>query len=392
MGRYKCAYNCGSSSDSDVKFFKFPLYNSRKLKKWLTNMKWKDWTPSRFSVLCINHFEERFIDRTGKSVKLLKDAVPTIFSPPDGTETRTASTGQESTEDQPTASKASQTSPPKPPMAARATAKRRVQHKQPEQQTNRSIQNKEPDQTEEPAGDKDPKKSDRWRIIVDEGLMKIESFPHFFHGDYCVPQNIQWAPDDSVCTESEDPEKVIEVNEPWQWLGLDVRGPLPPTLNGHRYILTVTDYFSKWVEAVPMQMCLPSHVAQHVVDIIGHFGYPLRFLSRLPHDIVHKINRELKDQLKVSVLLVVHHQQTGTADLITQQLIDRMVSDLIEEHAADWDVFLPAKVFSLCFKEHSKTKKMPFSVLCCKGLEPIKSPRGLSYAYSKIRESTFVVR
>lgn len=35
---------------------------------------------------------------------------------------------------------------------------------------------------------KDPKKSEKWRIIVDEGLLKIESFPHFFHGDYCVPQ------------------------------------------------------------------------------------------------------------------------------------------------------------------------------------------------------------
>jgi len=56
---------------------------------------------------------------------------------------------------------------------------------------------------------------------------------------------------------------------------------------------------------------------------------------------------------------------------------NRMVSDLIEEHAADWDVYLPAKVFSLCFKEHSKTQQRPFSVLCCKGLEPVQSPRGL---------------
>ena len=36
--------------------------------------------------------------------------------------------------------------------------------------------------------DKDPQKAEKWRVIVDEGLMKIESFPHFFHGDYCVPQ------------------------------------------------------------------------------------------------------------------------------------------------------------------------------------------------------------
>lgn len=58
-------------------------------------------------------------------------------------------------------------------------------------------------------------------------------------------------------------------------------------------------------------------------------------------------------------------------------LPNRMVSDLIEEHAPDWDVYLPAKVFSLCFKEHSKTKERPFSVLCCKGPEPVHSPRGL---------------
>ncbi|XP_044037011.1 uncharacterized protein zgc:153292 isoform X2 [Siniperca chuatsi] len=372
MGRYKCAYHCENSSDSDVKFFKFPLYNPRKLKKWLINMKWKDWTPSRFSVLCINHFEEQYIDRTGKCVKLKENAVPTIFSSPDDTQKRKASINPRSKKYKPPGVKASQTSP------APATAKR-------------SVQNKEPSHPEEePAGDKDPKKSDKWRIIVDEGLMKIESFPHFFHGDYCVPRDIQWAPDDN--TECEDPENVIEVKEPWQWLGLDVRGPLPQTVNGHKYILTVTDYHSKWVEAVPMQSCLPSHVAKHIVDIIAHFGYPLRILSRLPHDIVHKINRELKDQLKVTIALVVYHQQTGTADLITQQLIDRMVSDLIEEHAADWDVYLPAKVFSLCFKEHSKTKERPFSMLCCKGLEPVQSPRGLNYSYSKIRESAFVVR
>lgn len=56
------------------------MYNPRRLKKWLVNMKWEDWTPDRFSVLCINHFEEQYIDRTGKYVKLREDAVPTIFA------------------------------------------------------------------------------------------------------------------------------------------------------------------------------------------------------------------------------------------------------------------------------------------------------------------------
>ncbi|XP_047426842.1 uncharacterized protein zgc:153292 isoform X2 [Mugil cephalus] len=308
MGRYKCAFNCENSNDADVKFFKFPLYNPRKLKKWLINMKWKDWTPTRFSVLCINHFEEQYIDRTGKCVKLKEDAVPTIFPITDNAQKK-APVNPRRKRHKALADKASEKDSPQSTAATPTTAKH-------------STQNKETSQTEqEPPGD--PKKSDKWRIIVDEGLMKIESFPHFFHGDYCVPQNIQWAPDENFTTEHKEPENTIEVKEPWQWLGLDVRGPLPQTLNGHRYILTVTDYYSKWVEAVPMQSCLPSHVAKNIVDIIAHFGYPFRILSRLPHDIVHKINRELQDQLKVTVALVVHHQQTGTADLTTAQLIDR---------------------------------------------------------------------
>lgn len=80
---------------------------------------------------------------------------------------------------------------------------------------------------------------------------------------------------------------LLQVTEPWQWLGLDVRGPLPLTQNGHKYILTVTDFFSKWVEAVPMQSCLS--VAENITDAIQHFGFPMRILSRLPQDMVHKV-------------------------------------------------------------------------------------------------------
>ncbi|XP_029912726.1 uncharacterized protein LOC115362886 isoform X2 [Myripristis murdjan] len=382
MAKFKCsAYNCKSTNASGVTFFKFPLYNRRKLKKWLDNMRWKGWTPSRFSLLCSNHFEEKCIDRTGKFVKLQQDAVPTIFSFPEHPVKKTLAINPRSKRYKPPGSEESQTSRALSLPAAAAAPKT----------AKLTVKKQKPSETEEEAAG-DPKRSDRWRIVTDEALMKIESFPCFFHGDYCLPQDILWAPDDSFNVECEDPEKLIEVKEPWQWLGLDVRGPLPATLNGHKYILTVTDYFSKWVEALPMQMCHASQVAQHVSDIISHFGFPLRILSRLPHDIVHKINRELRDQLKVTISLVVHHQQTGTADLTTQRLIGRMTSDLIEEHPADWDVYLPAKVFSLCFTEHSETKERPFSVLCCRGLQPVPSPRGLNFTYSKIRECAFVVR
>ncbi|XP_023280553.1 THAP domain-containing protein 5-like isoform X1 [Seriola lalandi dorsalis] len=92
-------------------------------------MKLKDWTPSRFSVLCVNHFEEQYIDRTGKCVKLREDAVPTMFSSPDETQKRKASIKPRSKRHKPHG-KASQMSPAQSPTTSPATAKRNVQNKE----------------------------------------------------------------------------------------------------------------------------------------------------------------------------------------------------------------------------------------------------------------------
>ena len=60
----------------------------------------------------------------------------------------------------------------------------------------------------------------------------------------------------------------------------------------------------------------------------------------------------------------------------------RMVSELVQQHSADWDVYLPAQVFRLCLKEHSKTKEKPFSLLCAKEVEPVRTPRLLNVRVS----------
>jgi hypothetical protein len=33
---------------------------------------------------------------------------------------------------------------------------------------------------------------------------------------------------------------------------MDLVGPLPTTPKGHKYIMTVTDYYTKWAEAHPI--------------------------------------------------------------------------------------------------------------------------------------------
>ncbi len=60
-------------------------------------------------------------------------------------------------------------------------------------------------------------------------------------------------------------------------MAFDVIDPLPTMVNGNRFILTMIDYFSKWVESY----ALPKHKAETVADCIvncwiAHHGIPIR--------------------------------------------------------------------------------------------------------------------
>ncbi len=50
----------------------------------------------------------------------------------------------------------------------------------------------------------------------------------------------------------------------WHTVGMDLIGPLTETPRGNKYVITLTDYFSKWAEAAP----LPDKTAHGVAKFI----------------------------------------------------------------------------------------------------------------------------
>ena len=55
------------------------------------------------------------------------------------------------------------------------------------------------------------------------------------------------------------------VHSPWFHLGIGFVGPIsPPSDSGNRYILALSDYFTKWVEAIP----LPSKEAPGIANAL----------------------------------------------------------------------------------------------------------------------------
>lgn len=69
---------------------------------------------------------------------------------------------------------------------------------------------------------------------------------------------------------------VFEVKPFTQW-GMDFIGPInPPSSIGHRYILTIIDYFTRWTEDLACKKCTSEEVINFIESgIINHFGCPM---------------------------------------------------------------------------------------------------------------------
>ena len=63
---------------------------------------------------------------------------------------------------------------------------------------------------------------------------------------------------------------------PFEMWEMDVVGPVsPPSSKGRRFILAITDYFSKWTEAIPLREVKASDVIKFLkYHVIYRFGVP----------------------------------------------------------------------------------------------------------------------
>ena len=62
------------------------------------------------------------------------------------------------------------------------------------------------------------------------------------------------------------------------------------TSSGNRYILTTTDYFTKYVEAVPIKDKSAESVAKAIYKVFCRRGSPVHIISDQGREFVNKVN------------------------------------------------------------------------------------------------------
>jgi IS30 family transposase len=98
---------------------------------------------------------------------------------------------------------------------------------------------------------------------------------------------------------------------PWHHVGIDFIGPIsPPSRQGNNYILTVGDYFTKFVEVVPMPNKEATGVSAALFKIFMKMGICRIVTSDNGTEFNNKLNEELMTLLGIDHRLTTpYHPQ-----------------------------------------------------------------------------------
>eukprot|EP00253_Pinus_taeda_P006472 PITA_06472 len=129
------------------------------------------------------------------------------------------------------------------------------------------------------------------------------------------------------------PLKPIEVNTPFQQWGLDFNGEIHPASSGqHRWILTATDYFTKWIEAIPTRQATDAVIISFLeTNILSCFGCPSKLIT--DNAAAFKSKRMIEFCYKYNISLghstAYHPQGNGFAESSNKSLVN-IIKKLLE--------------------------------------------------------------
>lgn len=176
----------------------------------------------------------------------------------------------------------------------------------------------------------------------------------------------------SQCVQKEmnNPEKEVPLqpnslcSEPNQRIHVDLFGPVHTSEKGNKYILVITDAFTKYLETVP----IPDKEAKTVASAIYNrwicrFGIPESVLSDGGKEFVNDMSSRLYQLLNIVKLTTsAYHPQCNAQAEVINKSIAKYMRTMLEDEQLDWEFYLPSMTFSYNTSYHRSIKTTPYEM------------------------------
>lgn len=173
-----------------------------------------------------------------------------------------------------------------------------------------------------------------------------------------------------VCQRKGKPKKVnelrpITVSRPFELIGIDMVGPLKLTNSGNRYIIVMTEYLTKWVEAKAVPNKEAGTVAEFLYNnVITRYGTPERMITDQGKEFENETIKALQTVMNIKGVhsTPYHPQSNGQVERTNKTLCDTLKAYTIEK-GDEWDRWLPSTLYAYRTMTQSSTKFTPSSLL-----------------------------
>ena len=145
---------------------------------------------------------------------------------------------------------------------------------------------------------------------------------------------------------------------------MDIVGSLPKSARGHRYVLVIVDYYTRYPEAVPLRTATGKTIAKEPFLLFSRVGVVDEILTDQGTRFMSQVLKEMCRLLHISQLrMSVYHPQTDGFVEWFNKILKRMLRKLVNTDGRDWDQLLPYLMFVVHEVPQSSTGFAPFELL-----------------------------
>ncbi|MCO5604872.1 hypothetical protein L7F22_059046 [Adiantum nelumboides] len=152
---------------------------------------------------------------------------------------------------------------------------------------------------------------------------------------------------------------------PLEKWGIDAIGPLPRTSTGKQYILTATDYKTKWAEAASVARITAADVSKFVLDYIcSRFGTPLEILSDRGPGFRADLLDALLENLSIKhVHSTPYYPQCNGLLEKTNGVLCKIITKHVRDRPQDWDKHLTVALWAYRTSFKVSTQFTPYHLV-----------------------------
>ena len=159
--------------------------------------------------------------------------------------------------------------------------------------------------------------------------------------------------------------KMPLIGEPFRRVGVDLVGPIvPASEGGHRYLLVMVDFATRYPEAVALKSVEAESVAEGLIEMWTRVGGPKEMLTDRGSQFVGGVMSQVRELLNVKGLVTTpyHAQCNGLVERMNGTL-KTMLRKLCKEQPRTWNKWIPALLFAYREVPQESLGFSPFELL-----------------------------